>query len=174
MNISAINGEAIGISASGKYNKIEIDGDTTIVVNGGRGTYALYAENGGKITVGSIDKTVSLTGDVATDGGSVTNHGYVTINGSLAVKNLGTYTSTGDKLMVKAGSEPALTVADSGNKLDFNAANTEFISVGDSYIYAVNIAANNKENTSTTANMINFNGDTTKITATATDGKHKV
>lgn len=171
LNISAINGEAIGISASGKYNKIEIDGDTTIVANGGRGAYALYAENGGKITVGSIDKTVSLTGDVATDGGSVTNHGYVTINGSLAVKNLGTYTSTGDKLMVKAGSEPALTVADSGNKLDFNAANTEFISVGDSYIYAVNIAANNKENTSTTANMINFNGDTTKITATATDGK---
>lgn len=171
LNISAINGEAIGISASGKYNKIEIDGDTTIVANGGRGAYALYAENGGKITVGSIDKTVSLTGDVATDGGSVTNHGYVTINGSLAVKNLGTYISTGDKLMVKAGSEPALTVADSGNKLDFNAANTEFISVGDSYIYAVNIAANNKENTSTTANMINFNGDTTKITATATDGK---
>lgn len=78
-------------------------------------------------------------------------------------------------LRINAGSDSAVQIENSSlqnvsNVLDFNAKNTELSSSGSNYISAVNILNNNQPDV-TASNTVNFSGDTTKITATATDGK---
>lgn len=89
LDVTAANGDAVGIGVSGKYNKTIILGNSTINATGKTASYAIIAEDGGQITVGSAGKNVNLTGDVKVDGGSVINHGDVTINGQLLVKAAG-------------------------------------------------------------------------------------
>lgn len=169
---------AIGVSAEAENAIVNILGNTTITATGKTASNALLAEDGGQITVGSEGKTVDLTGEVKVDGGSVSNHGNVTINGQLLVKADGAsseYTSTGERLRINAGSDSAVQIENSSlqnvsNVLDFNANNTELSSSGSNYISAVNILNNNQPDV-TASNTVNFSGDTTKITATATDGK---
>lgn len=169
---------AIGVSAEAENAIVNILGNTTITATGKTASNALLAEDGGQITVGSEGKTVDLTGEVKVDGGSVSNHGNVTINGQLLVKADGAsseYTSTGENLRINAGSDSAVQIEKSSlqnvsNVLDFNAKNTELSSSGSNYISAVNILNNNQPDV-TASNTVNFSGDTTKITATATDGK---
>lgn len=169
---------AIGVSAEAENAIVNILGNTTITATGKTASNALLAEDGGQITVGSEGKTVDLTGEVKVDGGSVSNHGNVTINGQLLVKADGAsseYTSTGENLRINAGSDSAVQIENSSlqnvsNVLDFNAKNTELSSSGSNYISAVNILNNNQPDV-TASNTVNFSGDTTKITATATDGK---
>lgn len=169
---------AIGVSAEAENAIVNILGNTTITATGKTASNALLAEDGGQITVGSEGKTVDLTGEVKVDGGSVSNHGNVTINGQLLVKADGAsseYTSTGESLRINAGSDSAVQIENSSlqnvrNVLDFNAKNTELSSSGSNYISAVNILNNNQPDV-TASNTVNFSGDTTKITATATDGK---
>lgn len=66
--------EAVGVYAGNFYDKyisvgsVEILGDTTINAYGKTDAKALYASDGGTITVGSEGKTVSLVGDVVADG----------------------------------------------------------------------------------------------------------
>ncbi len=66
--------EAVGVYAGNFYDKyisvgsVEILGDTTINAYGNTDAKALYASDGGTITVGSEGKTVSLVGDVVADG----------------------------------------------------------------------------------------------------------
>ncbi|WP_418798280.1 autotransporter domain-containing protein [Phascolarctobacterium faecium] len=178
LDVTAANGDAVGIGVSGKYNKTIILGNSTINATGKTASNALLAEAGGQITVGSEGKTVDLTGEVKVDGGSVSNHGNVTINGQLLVKAdvaSSEYTSTGESLRINAGSDSAVQIENSSlqnvsNVLDFNAKNTELSSSGSNYISAVNILNNNQPDV-TASNTVNFSGDTTKITATATDGK---
>lgn len=178
LDVTAANGDAVGIGVSGKYNKTIILGNSTINATGKTASYAIIAEDGGQITVGSEGKTVDLTGEVKVDGGSVSNHGNVTINGQLLVKADGAsseYTSTGERLRINAGSDSAVQIENSSlqnvsNVLDFNANNTELSSSGSNYISAVNILNNNQPDV-TASNTVNFSGDTTKIKATATDGK---
>lgn len=169
---------AIGVSAEAENAIVNILGNTTITATGKTASNALLAEDGGQITVGSEGKTVDLTGEVKVDGGSVSNHGNVTINGQLLVKAdvaSSEYTSTGESLRINAGSDSAVQIENSSlqnvsNVLDFNAKNTELSSSGSNYISAVNILNNNQPDV-TASNTVNFSGDTTKITATATDGK---
>ena len=178
LDVTAANGDAVGIGVSGKYNKTIILGNSTINATGKTASYAIIAEDGGQITVGSAGKNVNLTGDVKVDGGSVINHGDVTINGQLLVKAAGAsseYTSIGESLRINAGSDSAVQIENSSQKnvsnvLNFNSKNTELSSSGSSYISAVNILNNNQPD-GTASNTVNFRGDTTKITATATDGK---
>lgn len=178
LDVTAANGDAVGIGVSGKYNKTIILGNSTINATGKTASYAIIAEDGGQITVGSAGKNVNLTGDVKVDGGSVINHGDVTINGQLLVKAAGAsseYTSIGESLRINAGSDSAVQIENSSQKnvsnvLNFNSKNTELSSSGSSYISAVNILNNNQPDV-TASNTVNFRGDTTKITATATDGK---
>lgn len=178
LDVTAANGDAVGIGVSGKYNKTIILGNSTINATGKTASYAIIAEDGGQITVGSAGKNVNLTGDVKVDGGSVINHGDVTINGQLLVKAAGAsseYTSIGESLRINAGSDSAVQIENSSQKnvsnvLNFNSKNTELSSSGSSYISAVNILNNNQLDV-TASNTVNFRGDTTKITATATDGK---
>ncbi len=155
---------------------ISILGNTTITVTGKTASNALLAEDGGQINVGSAGKTVNLTGDVKVDGGTVTNIGDTTINGRLIVKNNGTgseYTSTGERLSVDGGSAgTAVEVENNGNILNFHAKNTELKADGDSYSYAFYVAANTNSNEAGRgATVIDFAGDTTKITATAIAGR---
>lgn len=178
LDVTAANGDDVGIGVSGKYNKTIILGNSTINATGKTASYAIIAEDGGQITVGSAGKNVNLTGDVKVDGGSVINHGDVTINGQLLVKAAGAsseYTSIGESLRINAGSDSAVQIENSSQKnvsnvLNFNSKNTELSSSGSSYISAVNILNNNQSDV-TASNTVNFRGDTTKITATATDGK---
>lgn len=170
--------KAYAVWSTGKNSDISLLGNTTITATGKTASNALLAEDGGQITVGSEGKTVDLTGEVKVDGGSVSNHGNVTINGQLLVKADGAsseYTSTGERLRINAGSDSAVQIENSSlqnvsNVLDFNAKNTELSSSGSNYISAVNILNNNQPDV-TASNTVNFSGDTTKITATATDGK---
>ena len=170
--------KAYAVWSTGKNSDISLLGNTTITATGKTASNALLAEDGGQITVGSEGKTVGLTGEVKVDGGSVSNHGNVTINGQLLVKADGAsseYTSTGENLRINAGSDSAVQIENSSlqnvsNVLDFNAKNTELSSSGSNYISAVNILNNNQPDV-TASNTVNFSGDTTKITATATDGK---
>lgn len=196
-NIIINEGLGIGYGVyANNDSSVSILGDTNISINARDGAYALYANalywgedsnkkptllqgtNGGEITVGSAGKNVNLTGDVKVDGGSVSNHGNVTINGQLLVKADGAsseYTSIGESLRINAGSDSAVQIENSSQKnvsnvLNFNSKNTELSSSGSSYISAVNILNNNQPDV-TASNTVNFRGDTTKITATATDGK---
>lgn len=178
LDVTATSGSAVGIYGEGQYSKTTVLGDVTITTSSKTDSYSLYAADSANITLGSEGKTVDLTGDVKVEGGSVSNHGNVTINGQLLVKADGAsseYTSDGESLRIDAGSSPALQIENSSKKdaqntLAFNALNTELSSSGDSYIYALSVLNNNQSNV-TAVNTINFSGDTTKITAAATDGK---
>lgn len=178
LDVTATSGSAVGIYGEGQYSKTTVLGDVTITTSGKTDSYSLYAADSATITLGSAGKTVDLTGAVQVEGGSVSNHGNVTINGQLLVKADGAsseYTSDGESLRIDAGSSPALQIENSSKKdaqntLAFNALNTELSSSGDSYIYALSVLNNNQSNV-TAVNTINFSGDTTKITAAATDGK---
>ncbi len=86
LGVNSSNSEAIGIGASGKYNKTSILGDTAITATGKTGAHALYAEKGSEITIGSKGKIVDLTVS-STNGGKVygldaTGGSDITVNGS--------------------------------------------------------------------------------------------
>ena len=86
LGVNSSNSEAIGIGASGKYNKTSILGDTAITATCKTGAHALYAEKGSEITIGSKGKIVDLTVS-STNGGKVygldaTGGSDITVNGS--------------------------------------------------------------------------------------------
>lgn len=100
--ITATDGyqDATGVYAGAYNNKqaeISILGNTTIIAIGKTASYALYAEDGGQITVGSAGKTVSLTGNVVSESNGVvtlagdtnTVKGIVTADGGSVVLNGG-------------------------------------------------------------------------------------
>lgn len=76
LQVTAANSEAIGIYGESKCSNTTVLGNTTIIAAGKNGSYSLYAEDGGQITVGSEGKTVSLMGDVVAE-----NSGVVTLAG---------------------------------------------------------------------------------------------
>ena len=79
---------------------VEILGNATITAIGGEGTKALYAKNGGTITVGSEGKTVSLVGDVVADG----ENSVINIAGdSVFNENDTMFTSTNNGIINLAG-----------------------------------------------------------------------
>lgn len=61
-------GTGYAIYSEGSTSEVNVLGNTDINVTGKTGAYALYAVDGGTITVGSEGKTVSLVGDVVADG----------------------------------------------------------------------------------------------------------
>lgn len=68
--------KAYAVWSTGTESDISLLGNTSIGAYGKDASYALYAEDGGKITVGSAGKTVDLTGDVVAE-----NSGVVTLAG---------------------------------------------------------------------------------------------
>mgnify|MGYP001270115339 CR=1 FL=1 len=60
-------GTGYAIYSEGSTSEVNVLGNTDINVTGKTGAYALYAVDGGTITVGSEGKTVSLVGDVVAD-----------------------------------------------------------------------------------------------------------
>ncbi len=104
LQVTAANGEAIGIYGEGKYSNTTVLGNTTITAAGKNGSYALYAEDGGQITVGSEGKTVSLTGDVVAE-----NSGVVTLAGDTNTVK-GIVTADGGSVVLNGGDKATYTV----------------------------------------------------------------
>lgn len=71
LDVTSSHADAYGVWVQSNGD-VEILGNTNIVTDGETASYALYAENGGQITVGSEGKTVDLIGDVVSkDNGSI-------------------------------------------------------------------------------------------------------
>lgn len=104
LQVTAANGEAIGIYGEGKYSNTTVLGNTTITAAGKNGSYALYAEDGGKITVGSEGKTVNLTGDVVAE-----NSGVVTLAGDTNTVK-GIVTADGGSVVLNGGDKATYAV----------------------------------------------------------------
>ena len=104
LQVTAANGEAIGIYGEGKYSNTTVLGNTTITAAGKNGSYALYAKNGGQITVGSEGKTVSLTGDVVSE-----SNGVITLAGDTNTVK-GIVTADGGSVVLNGGDKATYTV----------------------------------------------------------------
>ncbi|WP_455655490.1 autotransporter domain-containing protein [Phascolarctobacterium sp.] len=143
---------------------------TAITATGKTGSYALYAEDGGKITVGSAGKTVNITGDiVAENGGNIGLKGVVSSKGQLVVEGgtiTNTFTSSGSQFAISNDvygsnaihiNNTSSTTAD--NNLSFNADNTEIIAKASGTkkgIYIGNSGSNGNTN-------LGFNGESLLI-----------
>lgn len=120
INITDGLGTSYAVNTASDTSTVELLGDTTITAAGKNGSYALYAEDGGKITVGSEGKTVNLTGNVVSESNGVvtlagdtnTVKGIVTADGGSVVLNGGnkaTYdvdkfvTTSSGKIIVSGG-----------------------------------------------------------------------
>ena len=104
LQVTAANGEAIGIYGEGKYSNTTVLGNTTIIAAGKTAATALSAKNGGQITVGSEGKTVSLTGDVVAE-----NSGVVTLAGDTNTVK-GIVTADGGSVVLNGGDKATYTV----------------------------------------------------------------
>lgn len=104
LQVTAANGEAIGIYGEGKYSNTTVLGNTTIIAAGKTAATALSAKNGGQITVGSEGKTVSLTGDVVAE-----NNGVVTLAGDTNTVK-GIVTADGGSVVLNGGEKATYAV----------------------------------------------------------------
>ena len=104
LQVTAANGEAIGIYGEGKYSNTTVLGNTTIIAAGKTAATALSAKNGGKITVGSAGKTVSLTGDVVSE-----SNGVITLAGDTNTVK-GIVTADGGSVVLNGGDKATYTV----------------------------------------------------------------
>ena len=155
LGVNSSNSEAIGIGASGKYNKTSILGDTAITATGKTGAHALYAEKGSEITIGSKGKMVDLTVS-STNGGKVygldaTGGSDITVNGSNLTIDVGSYVENGtinDRIFAIDAS------TNKGGKIILNS--DEITIVGEQKghtVYCDGVRAN--------VSTIEFNGNTT-------------
>ena len=134
LQVTAANGEAIGIYGEGKYSNTTVLGNTTIIAAGKTAATALSAKNGGKITVGSAGKTVSLTGDVVSESNGVitlagdtnTVKGIVTADGGSVVLNGGGKATYAVDKFVTANSGKIIVSGGTLNIDDLNKANSKF------------------------------------------------
>lgn len=173
LQVNATKGDATGIYGGGKYSNTTVLGDTTIVANGEIASYALYAEDGGQITVGSEGKTVSLTGDVVSESNGVitlagdtnTVKGIVTADGGSVVLNGGdkaTYavdkfvTANSGKITVSGGT---LNIDDLGNTNKFDLVDNSLEVTGKGVLQAA------------AKNIFNATGSSASKVADAVDAK---
>ncbi len=93
-------GTGYAIYSKGSTSEVNVLGNTDINVTGKTGAYALYAVDGGTITVGSEGKTVSLVGDVVADG----KNSVINIAGNSVFNGNDTeFTSTNNGIINLAG-----------------------------------------------------------------------
>lgn len=90
-------GTAYAVNAASDASVVELLGDTTIVAAGKTASYALNAEDGGQITIGSTGKIVNLTGDIVAKNDGVINIAGKTntINGIVKAVDGGTVNLSG-------------------------------------------------------------------------------
>lgn len=131
--------EAVGVYAGNFYDKyisvgsVEILGDTTINAYGNTDAKALYASDGGTITVGSEGKTVSLVGDVVAEGENSVidiNAEKLTQNGSIIVSG-GEYSGSNlelnadeNQLAVYGGTDKAAVIVKDNGSAVFDGKST--------------------------------------------------
>lgn len=131
--------KAYAVWSTGTESDISLLGNTSIGAYGKEASYALYAEDSGKITVGREGKTVSLTGDVVSESNGVitlagdtnTVKGIVTADGGSVVLNGGdkaTYTAdkfvttSSGKITVSGGTLNIDELKDDTDKKKFDLA----------------------------------------------------
>ena len=112
-------GTAYAVNVASDTSVVELLGDTTIVAAGKTASYALNAEDGGQITIGSIGKTVHLTGDIKASG----SESNITLNGNVKIVK-GSVNADGGTITLNGSSD---SVYDSVGK--FTTANSGKISV---------------------------------------------
>ena len=132
--------KAYAVWSTGTESDISLLGNTSIGAYGREASYALYAEDGGQITVGSEGKTVSLTGDVVAE-----NSGVVTLAGDTNVV----------KGIVKA--DGGSVVLNGGDKSTYDA--TKFVTQDSS----TSTAAAGTENEESNKSTITVSGGTLNI-----------
>lgn len=95
--------------------EVSILGNVDISATGIKSSKALYAKDGGIINLGSTGKTVSLTGDVVADAGTINLAGETTVNGELSTANDGNINFTAGNVLsslnIVSGSNANLTGA---------------------------------------------------------------
>ena len=122
------NGEVLFTSGQASVNT---SGDTTVAAAGKTASYALHAEAGGQITVGSTGKNVHLTGDiVAEDNGIINIAGKInTVNGIIKAADGGNVNlnGTGDAVYNNIDINSFVTRgADSNGKVNFSGGTMNF------------------------------------------------
>lgn len=124
INVSESRGTAYGVAASGEGSRTAIEGDTTVTAAGNTAAYALFADKGGEISVGTSGKTVSLsaqgekgvgieTGEVGSTG-TVTLDGNTTINAASVFSGAGTISNFGNLALIGSASQFTGTFAQKG------------------------------------------------------------
>lgn len=176
--ITATDGyqDATGVYAGAYNNKqaeISILGNTTITAIGKTAAYALYAEAGGKITVGSAGKTVSLTGDVV-----ATGVGVVTLAGDTNIVK-GTVTADGGSIVLNGSKNAAYAVdkfvTESVGKITVSGGTLNIDNIGDTNKF--DLADNSLEVTgkgvlsSESKNVFDAEGSAASKVADAVDAK---
>lgn len=176
--ITATDGyqDATGVYAGAYNNKqaeISILGNTTITAIGKTASYALYAEDGGKITVGSAGKTVSLTGDVV-----ATGVGVVTLAGDTNIVK-GTVTADGGSIVLNGSKNAAYAVdkfvTESSGKITVSGGTLNIDNIGDTNKF--DLADNSLEVTgkgvlsSESKNVFDAEGSAASKVADAVDAK---
>ncbi|MDO4921618.1 MAG: autotransporter domain-containing protein [Phascolarctobacterium sp.] len=113
-------------------------GDVSIDATGGEGTYSVASKDSGNVILGSTGKTVSLTGDVIADQGTITLQGSDnTVNGVITSTNSGEINLTGEvatyNLQHMEASDSGTITVGAGTTIAVDSANI----VGDNYLVTV-------------------------------------
>lgn len=142
---------------------VEIFGNATITAIGGEGTKALYAKNGGSITVGSKGKTVSLVGDVVADG----DDSMINIAGdSVFDKENTEFTSTNNgTINLAGGNMSGVLNISQGSTVNLNGATYTTNDIANDITGGGKLVLKDSGILSTTADQIFTNGGNT-VTAT--------
>lgn len=143
---------------------VEILGNATITAIGGEGTKALYAKNGGTITVGSEGKTVSLVGDVVADG----ENSVINIAGDAVFNGQDTeFTSTDNgTINLAGGNMSGVLNISKDSTVNLNGATFTTNDIANDITGGGKLVLKDSGVLSTTADQIFTNGESEKVTAT--------
>lgn len=147
---------------------VEILGNATITAIGGKGTKALYAKNGGTITVGSEGKTVSLVGDVVADG----NNSVINIAGDSVfnTENTEFTTANNGSINLAGGNMSGVLNISKDSIVNLNGATFSAANIADDITGGGKLVLKAAGVLSTTADQIFTNGESAVTAIGTVDG----
>lgn len=147
---------------------VEILGNATITAIGGKGTKALYAKNGGTITVGSEGKTVSLVGDVVADG----NNSVINIAGDSVfnTENTEFTTANNGSINLAGGNMSGVLNISKDSIVNLNGATFTAANIADDITGGGKLVLKAAGVLSTTADQIFTNGESAVTAIGTVDG----
>lgn len=163
IDTSSSDGDALGAYADGQFANVELAGNVDIKTNGNVNSFALLAQNGGTITVGSEGKTVSLVGDVVADG----ENSVINIAGDAVFNEKDTeFTSTNNGIINLAGGNLSgvLNISE-GSTVNLNGATFATNDIASDITGGGKLVLKDSGVLSTTSDQI-FTSESGKVTAT--------